>query len=161
MGQEGKFMQKRFVNVWLNTTDTGTQVSCQVFQRYLSCCRSLPYLLSEAIRWFHLTCSVLSSALLGVDCHGAHTDSLNHTYLQIPKQAGWLTKTFKMMRTFFGVKKVVLHILCRQKALCLSQACISAFWELQNWIPRSENYKERLFSIPLGKGRSYHFTWTM
>lgn len=64
-----------------NNTEAGNPVSCQVFQRYLSCCRSLAYLLGEASCWFHLTCSVLSSALLGVDDHRANTDSLNHKCL--------------------------------------------------------------------------------
>lgn len=64
-----------------NNTEAGNLVSCQVFQRCLSCCRSLAYLLGEASCWFHLTCSVLSSALLGVDDHRANTDSLNHKCL--------------------------------------------------------------------------------
>lgn len=64
-----------------NMKEAGNPASCQVFQRYLSCCRSIAYLLSEASRRFHLTSSVLSSALLwrGVDGHGADTDSIINT----------------------------------------------------------------------------------
>lgn len=80
ISSEGKFTQKRFISVCKNNTSAGNPVSCQVLHRYMSCCRTLPYLLSEASRWFHLTCSEQSSALLGVNCHGANTDSLNHKY---------------------------------------------------------------------------------
>lgn len=97
-------MQNGFVSVCSTITEAGNPVPCQVFQRYLTCCRSLAYLLGEVCRWFHLTCSVLSSALLGVHGHGANTDSLNHKHSQIPKQVGRLTETFKMMRTFFALK---------------------------------------------------------
>lgn len=44
-----------------SNADAGNPASCQVYRRYLPCCRRLPYLLSEASLWFQLTCSVLTT----------------------------------------------------------------------------------------------------
>lgn len=90
MGWGGAPIQHLSLKTFNNSTKVGKLVSCQVLQRYLSCCRSLAYLLGEASCWFHLTCSVLSSALLGFNDCRTSTDSLNHKCLQIPsKPTGW------------------------------------------------------------------------